>query len=226
LIADQKLTLEVPPSSIDDHLEELRYSGRWSETAIPISKEGHYGGEQFTKNEQLLTMAIARAASAGDEPYILVMDANISVDDSTAISTALRLSHLVHLTNDRNPEEAGAPTFQFGGIADPIVKGTKGSSAIDMALANQAASLIISEARLAWGIVEGLDHVPLILILNASAVHFSRREAKQTQRLDLSLLTKLNDVDCNRLYRTVRQICREHGVILCLDDVNVAHSSW
>ena len=88
-------------------------------------------------------MAIARAASAGDEPYLLLTDANISAADPTALSTSIRLGHLVHLVDDRNPSEAGFPTFQFGGIADPIVKGTKGSYAIDMALGNHAANMIV-----------------------------------------------------------------------------------
>ena len=184
ILAKDILSPKVPPSSAEDGLIELRQSGRWTKMTFPIDDDGHFatvavfygssganaGGQDCAMNERLLTMVVARQLAAGDEPYLVCMDANVTESQSPVLTTALHLSKIINLRDDRVPESAGHPTFMFGGITDEILAGEKGSSTIDHLYANPAFNLLVDGVQMRWDLCEGLDHVPLSIQLNFAAV--------------------------------------------------------
>jgi hypothetical protein len=82
------------------------------------------GGDDCVINERLLAAALARACAAGDAPYLLCMDGNISVKASAIITDVINDAALIDLRADRHPTDAMQTTFKFGGIkTTPLVEG-------------------------------------------------------------------------------------------------------
>ena len=171
---------------------------------------------------------IARATAIEDAPYYLCMDGNVSIATSDVLRDAVASGKIVNIWADRNPDNPDQPTFQFGGITEPIVAGQSGSSTIDFAFANNTGNALVSNIELKWdeAVLLGLDHVPMGITINATAAAASQCVASSVDHIDVAGLSKLDPITCNLLYNTVQGICHDFHMDICLDDENIAHQSW
>ena len=175
------INAEVPSADHTDGLSEPRKSGRWIEINFPINDSGQYftiavfygvsgasakASEAHRLNERLLSHAVARALAAEDAPYAILMDGNVTIEDSQVLKTTVRGSHLVNVYADRYPDKASTPTFRSGGIVHELVSGENYTSSIDHVLANFPANYLINDIHYRWDLTNGLDHVPIDVEIN------------------------------------------------------------
>ena len=144
------------PHQFKDCLDSLRFSGRWLEVTIPIDDKGNfltigivYGisgsnwrDEAMVQNERLLTMAVARCLSYGDEAYLLLGDFNVNERKSDILDSSVKSSSLINLWSDRHPDQLDQPTYLQNGIVDIIDRDEVGASTLDMAYTNRAESRV------------------------------------------------------------------------------------
>ena len=241
-IISRHARLDCPASHPADGLDELRRSGRWIEVIIPVGEGNKLctlacfygiagassGGDECVVNERLLAAALSRACAAGDAPYLLCMDGNISAKASAIITAVTNDAALIDLRADRDPVNASQPTFKFGGIkATPLTEGEVGTSAIDFWFANEAANCLVSAVQVRWDLCEGCDHVPMDVLLNIEAYNDIIDVVEKPSQITTANLVKLDDDTLNDLYCRVRTEGAKHFERLCSTcNPTVAHRQW
>jgi exonuclease III len=156
----------------------LRDQGRWEEILHALGKGNKhlkvaslYGydgaptdGERFRLNEDLISRALIRLLEAGDTPYLICGDFNISPQQSPAIAGLIAKGLLIDVPH----------AFGLGGqhtfchhAKGPPKEGIeeKGRTRIDTILANKAAFPLITECKCRWDILLS-DHVPIEVVLD------------------------------------------------------------
>ncbi len=165
----------------------LHDTGRWTKATTAVNRGGGvlttacvYGvsGANSCKrahkhNEVLLAQAIKLLIEAGDQPYILMGDFNVTPSLSPAITAAVNaglaidIGHLfseqVDVDDNGDAIKLPEPTFDKKGPL-PGMSGP-GVSRIDIALANPAAISAVRAFHLRWDLVQ-VDHVPIQILLD------------------------------------------------------------
>ena len=232
----------LPEFTLDDGIDELRQSGRWLEMQIPIGNGAHhltiavyYGiagasarGAAYELNERLLACATARALAAGDAPYILLMDGNIQIEDSTILTAVLRGSDLIDVAAETTWSQNTTMTYQKGGIETPFPE-ESGTSAIDHVLANEAGFLTVESLTYDWdyAICHNLDHVPINVGLTDKAFSAVINKYIPVLPIDTDSLCKLTENTKNRLYNAVRNAYKtDLAQLKETSDPTTAHERW
>ncbi len=172
---------------LTDEESALHDTGRWTKATTAVNKGNGvlttacvYGvsGANSCKrahkhNEIRLAQAIKLLIEAGDQPYILMGDFNVTPNSSPAVVAAVNAGLAIdigHLFSERvDVDEHGdavktpEPTFDKKGPL-PGMSGP-GVSRIDIALANPAAISAVRAFYLRWDLVQ-VDHVPIQVLLD------------------------------------------------------------
>ena len=241
IITDNRLLATTPPAFEGDGLDDLRASGRWTESSVPIDNAStcrnvavYYGvagasegGECMANNERYLKLVFARAIADPTVPYVLCVDANIQEAQSAVIQTILRGSHMVNVRADRQPDTADVPTYCKGGITQPLTEGQAGCSNTDFVLANQAAINMIQDIELLWHDCDGLDHVPLQITFQSHGFQGTHDALNQGTHINVQNLIPLEDHQADALYCIVRAQCdHEANQMENTEDLGLAHLLW
>ena len=172
---------------LDDNLKDLWETGRWTKVrclvangkgAITCANIYGISGSasdlrKKKQNENILEAALVDMIQAGDEPYFIVGDFNVALEDSSAVSSAIEAGLAIDVghtwaTNAREDETGNIwkcpdPTFSH----DTPMPGMKGPgvSRIDAILANPSGAAMIVDFSPRWDLVQ-VDHVPLEMKLS------------------------------------------------------------
>ena len=179
------------PNNVDTAI--LRDQGRWEEVLHALGKGNQhlkvaslYGydgassdGERFKLNEDLISRAMIRLIEAGDTPYLLCGDFNITPQQSPVIANLIAKGILVDVPDAYGL--GGQHTFSHNEPPKEGVEG-KGRTRIDTILANKAAFPLVVDCKIRWEKLFS-DHVPIEVmstnmeqkLKNPSCNHPSRR---------------------------------------------------
>ena len=168
----------------------LRDQGRWEEVLHALGKGNQhlkvaslYGydgatkdGERFRLNEDLISRALIRLLEAGDAPYVMCGDFNITPQQSPAIAGLIAKGLLIDV-----PHAFGLGwqhTFSRNANGPPHegVEG-KGRTRIDTILASKVAFPLVTDCKIRWDILIS-DHAPIEVIMDLQRYGAEVKEAK------------------------------------------------
>ena len=241
ILSKTTMDAEILLITNEDGLDELTNSGRWVEIQVPCGHGNHYvtlavyyglAGKtpaERTMNERLLAQALSRATADPDAPYILFTDANTTIKKSSVLTTMIKASLIIDVHSDHHDLDERMPTFISNSITEPILLGDKGSSAIDYVLANQPGMDVIESIQFRWdlAIEDGLDHVPIDVILNDHAYRRYIDILAPAIPIDLESLVALSPIQKQQLYCKIRERYNYNWTRMCeTDSSNIAHEQW
>ncbi len=226
----------------------LHQTGRWTRTTAALKHNGGvltvagvYGVSGANsclrarkQNEAVLSQAIDLMIEAGNQPYVLMGDVNITPELSPAIVAAVNAGLIIdvgHTLAERTEEgedgdvrKVPEPTYDKNGPM-PGMQGP-GVSRIDVALVNPAAMAIVRDFQLRWDLVQ-VDHVPIQLTLNAGLLDFE--DVVQDTRGDVAVdgTPPMYDDKWDDAYQKAQEIyAGKLQTALDKGDVDDAHVQW
>ena len=233
---------------VQDKVLELYCTARWTELKVPISGRtkfvnvaSYYGisgaasnEKKYRANEELLAMAFGRAIEVGDETYLLCGDINVDPSESNAVRVAVNAGLLVDIGHEwaaeteenEQGESRKIPEITYHKEGPTQGMRGKGSSRIDVILANPKAASAITSFQHRWDLVEEA-HVPLQIDLDTEILNGDEVVQKTAGQVECNIDVEEIEVDTAKVYQSVDD---DYGPTLRAQiagkDHNGAHATW